>query len=38
VLRHRFLLRPEAELEGISADDVVRDVLRDVPIPGGERG
>ena len=38
VLRHRFLLRPEAELEGISADHVVRDVVRDVPIPGGARG
>jgi len=37
VLRHRFLLQPDAELEGISADDVVLNVLADVPVPGGER-
>ena len=38
VLRHRFLLQPDAELEGTSADAVVADVLRDVAVPGGERG
>ncbi len=38
VLRHRFLLQPDAELEGIHADDVVANVLADVPVPGGERG
>ncbi|NCG22135.1 MAG: AAA domain-containing protein [Rhodobacterales bacterium] len=37
VLRHRFLLQPDAELEGTRADDVVRQVLADVPVPGGER-
>ena len=36
VLRHRFLLQPDAELEGTTADEVVRDVLADVPVPGGE--
>jgi len=36
VLRHRFLLKPDAELEGTRADDVVRSILLDVPVPGGE--
>ena len=36
VLRHRFLLKPDAELEGTHADDVVRGILLDVPVPGGE--
>ena len=36
VLRHRFLLQPDAELEGVSADAVVANVLQDVPVPGGE--
>lgn len=38
VLRHRFLLQPDAELEGFDADDVVDAIVRDVPVPGGERG
>ena len=33
VLRHRILLKPEAELEGIDADTVVRDVLASVEVP-----
>lgn len=37
VLRHRFLLQPDAELDGTSADDVIDAILRDVPVPGGER-
>jgi MoxR-like ATPase len=37
VLRHRFLLQPDAELEGITADEVVRTILMDIPVPGGER-
>ncbi len=37
VLRHRFLLQPDAELEGISPDAIVDDILQDVPVPGGER-
>ncbi len=35
VLRHRFLMQPDAELEGVLADHVVRKVLADVPVPGG---
>jgi MoxR-like ATPase len=37
VLRHRFVLQPDAELEGVSADAVIRSIVEDVPVPGGER-
>jgi len=33
VLRHRIQLRPEAELEGIGADSILRSVLQQVPVP-----
>jgi MoxR-like ATPase len=33
VLRHRLVLRPEAELEGFDTDRVVRDVLAAVAVP-----
>jgi MoxR-like ATPase len=33
VLRHRLVLRPEADLEGITPDQVLRDVIRSVEIP-----
>jgi MoxR-like ATPase len=33
VLRHRLLLRPEAELERYSVDDAVRAALETVPVP-----
>jgi MoxR-like ATPase len=33
VLRHRLLLKPEADLEGISPDQVIADVLRAVEVP-----
>ncbi len=33
VLRHRLLLRPEAELEGATADDVVAELLDTVEVP-----
>ena len=33
VLRHRLVLTPEAELERYSADDAVRTVLGEVPVP-----
>jgi len=33
VLRHRLILRPEAEIEGYSSDRVVDDVLSKVPVP-----
>ena len=32
-LRHRLRLRPEAELEGVTADGVVDGVLATVPVP-----
>ncbi|HTX59119.1 MAG TPA: MoxR family ATPase [Verrucomicrobiae bacterium] len=33
VLPHRLILAPEAEIEGVTARDVVRDVLASVPVP-----
>jgi MoxR-like ATPase len=33
VLRHRLVLRPEAELEGLDTDRVVKDVLAAVQVP-----
>jgi len=33
VLRHRIQLRPEAELEGVSADTVLRSILAQVQVP-----
>jgi MoxR-like ATPase len=33
VLRHRLLLRPEAEIEGVTADQVVREILESVEVP-----
>jgi MoxR-like ATPase len=33
VLRHRIMLKPEAELEGYDADRVLLDVLAAVPVP-----
>ena len=33
VLRHRLILRPEAEIEGYTNDRVVEDVLTRVPVP-----
>ena len=32
-LRHRLVLRPEAELEGATADDLVRELLETVEVP-----
>jgi MoxR-like ATPase len=32
-LRHRLRLRPEAELDGVTADGVVTGVLAGVPVP-----
>jgi MoxR-like ATPase len=32
-LRHRVILNPDAEIEGTSADDVVREILASVPVP-----
>jgi MoxR-like ATPase len=33
VLRHRLILKPEAEIEGFSADRIVEDLLAQVPVP-----
>ena len=33
VLRHRILLKPEADLEGLSADQVIRQVIAAVEVP-----
>lgn len=33
VFRHRVILKPEAELEGLSADQIIRDLLRTVEVP-----
>jgi len=33
VLRHRFILRPESEMEGVSADYIVQSVLESVEVP-----
>ncbi|HEX2513638.1 MAG TPA: MoxR family ATPase [Chloroflexota bacterium] len=33
VLRHRLVLRPEAELDGVTPDDVLRRILGNVPVP-----
>jgi len=33
VLRHRVMLRPEAELEGFDADRALTDVIAEVPVP-----
>jgi len=33
VLRHRLLVKPEADLEGITADRVVAEVLAGVEVP-----
>jgi MoxR-like ATPase len=33
VLRHRLILKPEAELDGLRPDDVVQRILGSVPVP-----
>jgi MoxR-like ATPase len=33
VLRHRLVLKPEADLEGVTADQALQDVMRSVEIP-----
>ena len=35
VLRHRLLIRPEAELERYTADDAIASALASVPVPRG---
>jgi MoxR-like ATPase len=36
VLPHRLIVAPDAEIEGVSARDVLREVLASVPVPRGE--
>ncbi|HUR60841.1 MAG TPA: MoxR family ATPase [Candidatus Thermoplasmatota archaeon] len=36
VLRHRLVLRPEAELAGLTTDQVIADLLEQIPVPIGE--
>ena len=33
VLRHRIILRPEAELEGLTTDQLIESILATVPVP-----
>ena len=33
ILRHRLVLKPEADLEGMTADQVVREIMRSVEVP-----
>ena len=33
VLRHRIVLKPEAELDGLRPDDVIQRILSTVPVP-----
>jgi MoxR-like ATPase len=35
VIPHRLIVSPDAEIEGISAHDVLRDVLATIPVPRG---
>jgi MoxR-like ATPase len=32
-LRHRILLQPDAELEGVATDDALGEILREAPVP-----
>jgi MoxR-like ATPase len=33
VLRHRIMLRPEADLEGITPDQILEEVVKAVEVP-----
>jgi MoxR-like ATPase len=33
VFRHRVVVKPEADLEGVTADQVIQDVVRAVELP-----
>ncbi len=33
VLRHRLILRPEADIEGLVPDDIIQNILASVPVP-----
>jgi len=36
VIPHRLIVAPDAEIEGISAHDVLREILATIPVPRGE--
>jgi MoxR-like ATPase len=36
VLSHRLLVTPEAQLQGITSADALREVLHSVPVPSGQ--
>ena len=38
VLEHRLMLAPDAQLRGVSPNDVVRAILASVPVPGASGG
>jgi len=33
VLEHRLILRPESEIEGVTAGEVIQEILQKVPVP-----
>jgi MoxR-like ATPase len=33
VLRHRVILKPEAQIEGVTAEDVVAEIIQETPVP-----
>jgi MoxR-like ATPase len=33
VLRHRVMLHADAQLQGVTADELIEDILRAVPVP-----
>ena len=37
-LRHRLLLRPDAEIEGIEPDDIIEQIIAGIPVPRTEEG
>ena len=37
VLAHRLLVTPEAQLQGITSTDALREVLQSVPVPSGNQ-
>jgi MoxR-like ATPase len=33
VLEHRLILRPEYEIEGLTADEVIGEILKEIAVP-----
>jgi MoxR-like ATPase len=33
VMRHRIILTPEKEMEGISADELIKDIISKIEVP-----